>query len=253
MNAIDRERRVQLAATLAPLGEPPPALAWISEQGFAAVQLSAAQPGMRPRELDTGARRALRELLRRLELAVSGIDLWIPPEHFANQRDVARAIDAFRDTVDFAESIGRPPLSCMLPSRDSAAEVRSVLLDEADRRGVRIADFAEGAVAEGPVDLGLDIAAVLAQGGSPLEALARTGSALGAVRLGMPTPTGSRMPFSTDGPGIAALVEVRRALQIGSFRGHPVADARNWPDPREGLRSTRDAWNAAATVQEEAR
>jgi hypothetical protein len=49
-----------VAATVAPLGDPASAFAWLSAAGIRGAQLSATQPGMRPRELGESARRDLR-------------------------------------------------------------------------------------------------------------------------------------------------------------------------------------------------
>lgn len=250
MSSADRERRAGLAATLAPLGEVESALAWLASSGFEAVQLSAAQPGMRPRELDSGARRALEARLRQLELAVSGVDLWIPPAHFERAEEADRAVGAFFDAIGFCEDLGRPAISCSLPDADRAPEVRRSLLREADRRGVRLVDFSCGAKCEGPVAVGIDMAALMSGGGSILEAIVRAGDSLGAIRLARMTPSGARAPFVAAGEGFAALVELRSALSLGGFRGVPVVDARAWPDPRAGLLATCHAWAHAASVEE---
>lgn len=248
MLGTDMERRVGLAATLAPLGEVNDGLDFISRSGFDGVQLSASQPGLRPRELDAGARRALRERFRRLELVVSGIDLWIPVEHFADAALVSRATDACMESLRWAEWLGRAPLSMVLPSNDAAGEVRAILLREADRRGVSIVDFAEPAVAEGPVRIGLDVARLRSRHEPMLEAIVLAGGGLGAIRLSLPDSTAGRQPFRPGGEGLEVLREVQVSLRSGGFPGLPVADARSWPDARAGLRSTRDAWNAAAAV-----
>src|SRR5690606_13026801 len=62
-----------------------------AKAGFRAVALDASAAGLRPRDLDRSARRDLAALLRRLELAFAGLDLWIPPEHFASPEHADRA------------------------------------------------------------------------------------------------------------------------------------------------------------------
>lgn len=227
------------------LGDPLEGLTWLSEHGFSAVQLSAAQPGMRPRELDSTARRGLRERLRRLELEPSGIDLWIPPEHFTDAAEVTRAVDAMNAAIALAEFLGRIPISCVLPTADAAPEARGPVTDEAARRGVRLADFTTGAIAEGPVGLGFDQAAGLAGGIAPMEAIARLGAALAAVRLGEHSPDGRRVPIVPGSQAAEQLLELKVALEVGGFAGIAVADARSWSDPRAGLLSTHAAWSAA--------
>lgn len=246
MTTEQTHHRARLAATLAALGDSMEGLAWLSANEFGAVQLSAAQPGLRPRELDGAARRGLREQLRRLELEPSGIDLWIPVAHFASEAEVARAIDAMVSALALAEFLGRVPLSCVLPGASMAVEARRSIVDEAARRGVAIADFAEDAVVEGPVGFGVDQALCQARGVSMVEAIVRAASNLVAVRLGEHGPGGSRRPVAEGSRAAEELLSVKATLEIGLFRGIAVADARAWPDPRSGLLATRAAWNASA-------
>ena len=71
-----------LAPTISDLDAAPRrAISQLSDAGFRAAQLSASQPGLRPRELDQSGRRDLLATLRRREVSASGIDAWIPPEH----------------------------------------------------------------------------------------------------------------------------------------------------------------------------
>ncbi|MBX3355063.1 MAG: hypothetical protein KF724_05125 [Phycisphaeraceae bacterium] len=240
MEADPTQRPAELAATLAPLGEPIEGLQWIAESGFRGVQLSAAQPGMRPRELDAGARRGLRETLRRLDLLPAGLDLWIPPAHFIKEQEVARAVDAMFAALAFAEALGRISVSCVLPPPSVPA--RGAIVEEAARRGVRLADFALEATAEEWIGLGFDLAICRERHADPVEAIARAGAALAAVRMGEVTPDGRRTPIEPGGASAHALGELRVALALGAPVELPVADARGWSDPRAGLRSTLAAW-----------
>ena len=73
--------RPRAAVTLAPLApEPRTGLLRASQLGVRAVQLSAGQPGTRPRDLDRSGRRDLLVAARRLELELGGIDAWFSPE-----------------------------------------------------------------------------------------------------------------------------------------------------------------------------
>ena len=112
--------RAMLAATLEPLGDPVESLEWLGGAGVRGVQLSATQPGLRPRTLDGAARRELRARLKRLELTLSGLDLWIPPEHFTEPANVDRATAAAEAAVVLAADLGRVPVSMTLPA-DAAA------------------------------------------------------------------------------------------------------------------------------------
>lgn len=245
----DPAERANLSATLGALGEPQAALEWLARMGFGAVQLSASQAGLRPRELDASARRGVRERLRRLELAPSGIDLWIPVEHFAAADTVSRAIDAFAATIAFAEFLGRIGVSCVLPAPESAPEARRSVIEEAARRGVRLADFAEGAKAEGPVGAGVDQSRCRAASRSTVEAIACAGASLAAVRIGSTSADGRSAPIEPGSMAAFELAEIRLAIEVGGAHLTPVADARSWPDPPAGLASTIDAWRRAASTR----
>src|SRR5690606_35381914 len=115
MPAFD-ERDMPLAPTLAALpGEPRRSIDRLHELGFRFIQLSATHPGLRPRELDQSARRDLLATLRRRERSPAGVDLWIPPEHFADAAQVDRAVAAAIAAIELAADLGRVPLSLALP------------------------------------------------------------------------------------------------------------------------------------------
>lgn len=124
------------------------AVDWAGTLGVRAVQLDATAAGLRPRELDRSARRDLAALLRRRELELSGLDLWLPGEHLIDPAHVDRAAGAIVAAIGLAAEIA--PLaggvagrcvSVMLPAkigRDVLAQIGA----EAERQGVRLADHA---------------------------------------------------------------------------------------------------------------
>jgi hypothetical protein len=169
--------------------------------GFRAVVLDATAPGLRPRDLDRSARRDLASLLRRLELAFAGLDLWIPPEHFASAEHADRASSACVGAIDLAadlarESSGQPLISLALPRAlegERLALFEGVvrgLIDHADRAGVTLADHAhplgeaQGATvdASSPLALGVDPAAILLRDGDPVLTAAKWGSRVRVAR-----------------------------------------------------------------------
>lgn len=82
-------------------------LGWLSARGVSGVQLDAMSSGLRPRELDRSARRDLASVLRRFELELSGVDLWIPPGHFVDGLHSDRAVEAVGEAVRFVvEMVG---------------------------------------------------------------------------------------------------------------------------------------------------
>lgn len=201
-------RRTQLSFALAslPALQPRPALAWAAETGFRAVQLDVTTPGLRPRELDRSARRDLAAMLRRLELACAGLDLWIPPAHFSDPARVERACEAVDQACELADNLARlgeadRVISLMLPP-EPLAGVRARLNGGASLHGVVLADHAyppSRAGGEESIRPGVDPASVLAGGGDPLMALAEAGPTLAAARLSDLTSAGRACPGCAGG------------------------------------------------------
>lgn len=243
-----------LAATVAPLGEPASALAWLSAAGIRGAQLSAAQPGTRPRELGESARRDLRATLVRLELVASGIDAWIPPSHFTDAANLERAIDAVAGACELAGELGRVPVCVMLPGPadgDSASarrrEAIAAIGAAADRHGVTVADCGPSAdLAFPPFGRCVDPAAVLAAGGDPAAEASRLGTRLAAARVVDLTRAGMRAPIGLAGESRLDALAYRIALEVAGFRGLPVIDARQWTDPRAGILATAGSWGGPA-------
>ncbi|MCZ6835767.1 MAG: hypothetical protein O7G85_08340, partial [Planctomycetota bacterium] len=179
---------LQLAPTIASFDlEPRLAFDRLREARFRAVQLSATQPGLKPRELDGSARRDLLGTLRRHELIVAGIDFWIPVDHFHDPIHVDRAIGATHGALELAADLGRIPLSMNLPSLnhddsgDTARLVGSALdsiSNHAERFGVMIADHSHPFVERPWIGVGFDPSAVLGRGDSPARGVATLGSQL---------------------------------------------------------------------------
>lgn len=248
MPAAERPR---LAATAAPLGDTREACAFLSALGVAGVQLSATQPGMRPRELDASARRDLRAMLVRLGLVASGLDLWIPTDHFLDPAHADRAIDAVRAACEFASFLGRVPVVLALPARTPDAaqaarrdEVAAALAEAADLHGVRIAvapDAREGLRCP-PFGTLLDPAALLALGADPVAAAAGAAGEVVAARVVDQLRSGLRGPIGSPGDARLDVLAYRIGLEASGFPGLPVIDARQWADPRAGVRQSVAAW-----------
>ncbi|MCC6283976.1 MAG: sugar phosphate isomerase/epimerase [Phycisphaerales bacterium] len=195
-------RRDRLSLALAALPGLPArqALSWAGESGFRAVQLDVAAPGLRPRDLDRSARRDLAATLRRLELACSGLDLWIPPAHFADASRVERACEAVERACEMADELARlgesaRVVSLMLPPSPLAGAPER-LGAAAALHGVALADHRHPAAALQieSIAVGIDPASVLAAGGDPLRALAGAGARLIAARLSDLTGAGRASP-----------------------------------------------------------
>src|SRR5262249_50109421 len=142
-------------------------------------QLDAAAPGLRPRELDRSGRRDLAALLRRLELAFSGLDLWIPPSHFLDGANQDRAVGAIIAALELAHELaglvgGDGAVVCMALPGACPSPAAATLSEGAARIGAQLADFAWPArVPEGPIGIGIDPAAMLLAGADPAKEVSR--------------------------------------------------------------------------------
>jgi sugar phosphate isomerase/epimerase len=238
-----------VGVTTAPLGDPQRAFALLRSLGARGAQLSATQAGMRPRELGASARRDLSATLARHELAVSGIDAWIPAAHFLDPAHAERAIDAACAACELAGELGRPPVTLELPAvpddevlRSRRAEAVAAVAAVAERHGVRVADAAGGAGAPWPpVGMSLDAAGALALGADPASEVAAAGNRAVSVRVSDLSRTGLRVPPGDPG-GRLDLLALRVALELSGAAGLPVIDARQWADPSAAVARALAAW-----------
>jgi sugar phosphate isomerase/epimerase len=240
-----------LAPTLAALGDDPRrAIDHLHELGFRHVQLSAAQPGLRPREMDRSARRDLLAMMRRREIEPAGIDLWIPPEHFEDATHVDRAVSAVVSAIEMAADLGRVPVSITLPARGEDAsgvkEATGSVIAAAHRFGVPIADHAVPIAAREDDEffgIGIDPAAWLASGTNPADVVSANAESLVAARLCDLSTAGMRVPIGDSGGGGRLDVEAYKvALSVAGYERPVVVDARQWLDAWRGVEQTRAAW-----------
>lgn len=231
--------------------------AWVKEQGYRAVQLNAAEPGARPRELGRSARRDIAAKARRAEVEISGVDLWIPAEHFIEDARADRAMSAACEALEYAAEIvalasagRRAVVSMTLPSGDEAnrelvgAAARQIG-ECAQRVGAVVADFAWPPDARStgePIGVGIDPAAVIAEGvTSAAKAASRMGERLAAARLTDLSSAGMRVEpgLGGSGGGKRGRLDVMAymvALATAGYDGFVVVD----------LRGVADAVHAAA-------
>lgn len=237
----------RLAPTLGPLAEslaPRRVLDRLSELGFRAVQLSAAQPGLRPRELDKSARRDLLATLRRREMSPAGVDLWIPPNHFLDPAAVDRAAEAVVEAIELAADLGRCPLSVALPPIEEGDRESLIgeLLNHARHYGVELADHTLPLGQREDVGVGIDPAALLGMGEDPAAAMINCAPRVVAVRLCDLLRTGMRGPIGDPQDGRLDVTEYRAALAVCRLHQPLVADLRQWSDPWSGLIRTASVW-----------
>lgn len=243
-----------LAATIEPLGaDPRECISAAAAMGYRSVQVSATQPGLRPRELDAGDRRGLRGALSRIGVSCGGIDLWIPPSHFADRAHVDRAISALDGACGLAADLGRCVVCTAFPPQ-LPAETWQAIAASADRHGVRIADFAlregdEPARADVPLELvgvGIDPAALIAAGIEPAMHAAARGRHIAAARIVDLLASGMRGPPGEPSGARLDLAAFAASLALGGASPQCCADARQWADPRAGLASTLARWTGTA-------
>lgn len=220
-------------------------IAIASALGYRAVQLDATHPDARPRALDRSARRDLAALLRRHELELTGIDLWLPPEHLAEGALVERAADAVVGAIGLIRELAgllptQAVVSLTLPERPDQHAMAAIHA-AAEREGVAFANHAWPAPDEGT--LGLDPALAIMAGASPAKMATKLGSRLGSARLSDAGVAG-RVPV--DAPtGRLNVAAYAAALSISAPSAPVVADCRQLADPRAAAIDALKAWIAA--------
>ena len=218
----------------------------LRREGWRAIQLSAAMPGMRPRDLGASARRDLAATLRRTELIPAGMDLWIPLEHFLNPSTVDRVVAAFDSSCELASDIGITTLSVVLPASDQVEdEIREAIESASLRHGVVIANhrmpFEDASEME---TAGIDPAACLAVERDPVDVVLQLAGRLVAPRLSDLTTTGLR-GVPGDVGGRLDVRAYRAAVATVAPTRHVALDLRQVSLPWEVMRPVRDTWLAS--------
>ena len=241
----------------------------LHSRGFRGVQLSAADPQSRPRDLSRSAIRDLAATARRREVAIRGLDLWIPPAHFSDPATSQRVVDAFDAAIQCCEAFGRIPLSTRFPGDAGATgdtedsidrAVVQAIRDQADRFGVTLADHvvidqesrsdAIAAATRATDGFGIDCAQWLADGISPVRGIPDFGTRVASVRLVDLLQSGMRGPVGERGD---ARLDVQALRAVLSLRGTDdalssvpiVIDARGWTDPWSGVEQSARVFDEA--------
>ncbi len=228
------------------------AIEWVGSIGYRAVQLDAAAPGVRARELDRSARRDLAATLRRAELALSGLDLWIPGHHFIDTKHADRAIGAVVGALELAAELaglveGSTPVVCVELPKDLGDGVRGALDGAALSQGAVLADHAwpvrdevkEGA-GEAGLRVGLNPAAVLLAGGDPVGAAGALGERLASARVMDLSARGASIPGEREGK--LDLDAYAAALAVGGRVAHPVFDPHGLHDVAGAAELVLERW-----------
>ncbi len=240
-DATHKNRSLALAGLDAARPDPRQGIRLAVERAVPAIQLDAMHPMTRPRELDRSARRDLAAMLRRAGLRCSGIDLWIPPEHFIDPARADLAISAAESALIAAGEIasltsGDPVLCVTLPREDGDTSVAQTLSAAAQRAGAVVADHTwpplENQGSE-HLAIGFDPAGVVASGesGDLHSLLARAAPRLRAARLSDMGPAGRVEP----GSGRLDLLQYQVAVATSGFDGDLVIDLRAIRDQEAAL------------------
>ncbi len=151
-------------------------------------------PGIRARELDRSARRDLASLMRRHGLLFSGLDFWIPPEHFASSSQADRALAAVKGAISLTAELASLTQSpqgrvvCLELPETPFGDVTGEISQTAQSEAVEVADFRiarakSAAPLGGPIGVGIDPATLLAAGLDPASHIAKLSATPIAARL----------------------------------------------------------------------
>ncbi|MDG2424402.1 MAG: hypothetical protein P8M22_10525 [Phycisphaerales bacterium] len=238
--------QAHLAPTVASLGtDLRSILDRLHREGWQAVQLSAAMPGTRPRDLGSSARRDILATLRRCELQPAGMDLWIPGEHYIDPTTVDRVVSTIDAACTLASDLGIDSLSVQLPAQDGIdPDVLEAIHSSAVRRGVLLADHRLGAESQASFGAGLDPAACFAMDRDPVEEVISLGTRLVAPRLSDLMSTGLRGPVGSS-DGRLNVADYRAAVVTVVPEKSIALDLRQLASPWEALEAGRQAWRSA--------
>ncbi|USN99591.1 MAG: hypothetical protein H6810_02695 [Phycisphaeraceae bacterium] len=225
---------------------PREAIDWAASLGFSSVHLDAAAPGLRARDLDRSARRDLAATLRRNDLGFTGLDLWIPAEHYAEPATADRAAGALLGAIELASELnalcggGLAVISTMLPE-EAPESLTHAIAAKADQAGVAVEDFTPRETPTGLADTirpGFDTAREIMRGGKPNKAFSRVASSLATLRLNDADDTGRK----ALGKGRVEVAMIRALHETLAASTPVVTDLRGLADPAAGARAALDAW-----------
>jgi hypothetical protein len=227
-----------------PWSSTPDAAAWVRDQRVRGLTLDAGRPDCRARELGRSARRDLGAMLRRTEVEMAGIDLFIPPEHYTDPAKCERAFETVQQTamlaVELSRLVGgrsRPVVSITLPKSLPEHE-RNGLTAVFEKYGAIGADHTPGAPAPSTwLGTGIDPAACFLASAEPARLATEPGVV--ALRLTDLNATG-RCAVNAEG-GRLDLVAYTGATLTSDLRWI-TADTRGVGDPARAVKAAVHAW-----------
>lgn len=222
----------------------------VASEGFRCIQLDATLEGIRPRQLDRSGRRDLAALLRRLDLGLTGLDLFIPSSHLTSPEHTDRAVSAVIGAIELLADLRDLSVGATLPGvrawgalgvslalPDSPpADIIAQMRSSAATRDVQLADHRLGAEPIGDeIGLGIDPARVLLGGGDPAKTAAKSKGVVSA-RLSDASEIG-RVPV---GKGELDELAYMVSLKTAGYEGPWVLDVRGLASAMEAAIATRE-------------
>lgn len=116
----------------------------VTGMDFRAVVLDAVHPELRARSLDRSSRRDIAALLKRTELRLAGLDVFVPAAHFADRAHSDRAVAAVLGAIELAHDLvglgaGDNPVVCLELPDEPVEGVVGEISAQAERHGVLVA------------------------------------------------------------------------------------------------------------------
>ena len=246
------EISISAAGFIARGPSPKAAIEEICAMGVRGITLDASASDFRPRALTRSARRDLGASLRRRELEFTGLDLWIPPEHFVEGANVFRAIEAVGLAAELSSEMAtlvggrsKPTVSIMLPTEMNPTD-RLAIGANAQRVGAIIADHQPEQVEHvAGISIGVDPAVVLMTGNSPGKAVTHAGEHLASVRLNDVNAMGRCV---VGAPGGKLDVKGYAGALIVAEQEWITLDVREMPEPIAAYQHARQAWAEAGSI-----
>ncbi|GAB5495691.1 MAG: hypothetical protein Phyf2KO_07710 [Phycisphaerales bacterium] len=162
-------------------------IGWVNKLGYRAIALDSTHPELRARSLDRSARRDLAASLKRSQLCLSGVDVFVPAKHFADRENADRATAAVLGAIELARELGSlgagsEAVVCFELPDEPVEGVESEIVADAERFGVSVAVVRRDVKGLGRA---VDIDALHDAGVEPAERIAE---GCAQIRWGGPRP-----------------------------------------------------------------
>lgn len=211
----------------------------VAALGYREVQIDAARPGLRGRELDRSARKDITSLLRRLGLRLSGLDLWIPPSHFSDRALQQRAVDAVLDAIELAADLragGGEPVVSIRVAPETQADAIAPIISASEKHGIAVADH--DPESHSALRCGIDPAEVYRAGIDLIKHI--TAKPISSARLS--DWNGSRRVLPGSRLGKLDPVAYRAILDVVGYRAPVIVDLRDTDATESAAKEVFDLW-----------